>query len=166
MKEWGAAGLKIDFMDSDSQERFRWYDDILRDTARHRLLVNFHGATLPKGVQRTWPHVMTLEAVYGAEQGTVPAAGLTALPYTRNAVGSTDYTPMGFQFGTRTVSDAAELALSVVLESGFQNFAGSVAAYRERPELARFLEQETALIRHEIAELQAHSPFKQSNNGG
>lgn len=123
VKEWGAAGLKIDFMDSDSQERFRWYDDILRDTARHRLLVNFHGATLPKGVQRTWPHVMSLEAVYGAEQGTVPAAGLTALPYTRNAVGSMDYTPMGFQFGTRTVSDAAELALSVVFESGFQNFA-------------------------------------------
>ncbi|MEU9551258.1 glycoside hydrolase family 97 catalytic domain-containing protein [Streptomyces werraensis] len=141
VKRWGAAGLKIDFMDSDSQERFRWYDDVLRDTARHRLLVNFHGATLPKGVQRTWPHVMTLEAVYGAEQGTVPAAGLTALPYTRNAVGSMDYTPMGFQFGTRTVSDAAELALSVVFESGFQNFAGSVAAYRERPELARFLEQ-------------------------
>ncbi len=141
VKRWGAAGLKIDFMDSDSQERFRWYDDILRATARHRLLVNFHGATLPKGVQRTWPHVMTLEAVYGAEQGTVPAAGLTALPYTRNAVGSMDYTPMGFQFGTRTVSDAAELALSVVFESGLQNFAGSVAAYRERPELARFLEQ-------------------------
>ncbi len=95
VKKWGAAGLKIDFMDSDSQERFRWYDDILRDTARHRLLVNFHGATLPKGIQRTWPHVMTLEAVHGAEQGTVPAAGLTALPYTRNTVGSMDYTPWG-----------------------------------------------------------------------
>ncbi|MEW2076262.1 glycoside hydrolase family 97 catalytic domain-containing protein [Streptomyces sp. NPDC013433] len=141
VKKWGAAGLKIDFMDSDSQERFRWYDDILRDTAREKLLVNFHGATLPKGIQRTWPHVMTLEAVYGAEQGNVPADGLTTLPYTRNAVGSMDYTPMAFQFGTRTVSDAAELALSVVYESGFQNFAGSVNAYRERPELERFLEQ-------------------------
>ncbi|CAM5727194.1 hypothetical protein SALBM217S_02715 [Streptomyces griseoloalbus] len=141
VKEWGAAGLKIDFMDSDSQERFRWDDDILEDTARYRLLVNFHGATLPKGVQRTWPHVMSLEAVYGAEQGNVPAPALTALPYTRNVAGSMDYTPMGFQFGTRTVSDAAELALSVVFESGFQNFAGSLAAYRERPELARFLEQ-------------------------
>ncbi|MDX3358656.1 glycoside hydrolase family 97 catalytic domain-containing protein [Streptomyces sp. ME02-6978.2a] len=141
VKKWGAAGLKIDFMDSDSQERFAWYDDILRDTAREELLVNFHGATLPKGIQRTWPQVMTMEAVYGAEQGNVPAADLATLPYTRNAVGSMDYTPMGFQFGTRTVSDAAELALSVVYESGFQNFAGSVAAYRDRPELERFLEQ-------------------------
>ncbi|MEV7862697.1 glycoside hydrolase family 97 catalytic domain-containing protein [Streptomyces hirsutus] len=141
VKKWGAAGLKIDFMDSDSQERFRWYDDVLRDTARHELLVNFHGATLPKGIQRTWPHVMTLEAVYGAEQGDVPAAGITTLPFTRNVVGSMDYTPMAFQFGTRTVSDAAELALSVVYESGFQNYAGSVRAYRDRPELERFLEQ-------------------------
>ncbi|MFF3485366.1 glycoside hydrolase family 97 catalytic domain-containing protein [Streptomyces sp. NPDC002701] len=141
VKQWGAAGLKIDFMDSDAQERFRWYDDVLRDTARHELLVNFHGATLPKGIQRTWPHVMTLEAVYGAEQGNVPASNITALPFTRNVVGSMDYTPMAFQFGTRTVSDAAELALSVVYESGFQNFAGSVRAYRDRPELERFLEQ-------------------------
>ena len=141
VKKWGATGLKIDFMDSDSQERFRWYDEILRDTARAKLLVNFHGATLPKGIQRTWPHVMTLEAVYGAEYGNVPATGLTTLPYTRNVVGSMDYTPMAFQFGTRTVSDAAELALSVVYESGFQNFAGSIRAYRDRPELERFLEQ-------------------------
>jgi hypothetical protein len=141
VKKWGAAGLKIDFMDSDSQERFAWYDDILRDTAREKLLVDFHGATLPKGIQRTWPQVMTMEAVYGAEQGNVPAADLATLPYTRNVVGSMDYTPMGFQFGTRTVSDAAELAMSVVYESGLQNFAGSVDAYRDRPELERYLEQ-------------------------
>ncbi|MEU6546725.1 glycoside hydrolase family 97 catalytic domain-containing protein [Streptomyces sp. NPDC046859] len=141
VKKWGVAGLKIDFMDSDAQERFRWYDDILRDTAREKLLVNFHGASVPKGIQRTWPHVLTVEAVRGAEYGTVPAAAVTALPFTRNAVGSMDYTPMAFQFGTRTISDAAELGLSVVFESGLQHFAGSIRAYRDRPELERFLEQ-------------------------
>ncbi|WAU82680.1 glycoside hydrolase family 97 catalytic domain-containing protein [Streptomyces sp. Qhu-G9] len=145
VKKWGAAGLKIDFMDSDSQERFRWYDDILRDTAREKLLVNFHGATLPKGIQRTWPHVMTLEAVYGAEYGTVPASGVATLPFTRNVVGSMDYTPMAFQFGNRTISDAAELGLSVVFESGLQHFAGSIRAYQDRPELERFLEQVPAV---------------------
>ncbi|MEJ8639235.1 glycoside hydrolase family 97 catalytic domain-containing protein [Streptomyces sp. MS2.AVA.5] len=141
IKKWGASGLKIDFMDSDSQERFRWYDDILEATAEHKLLVNFHGSTLPHGIQRTWPQVMTMEAVYGAEQGNVSVADVTTLPFTRNAVGSMDYTPMGFQFGTRNTSDAAELALSVVYESGFQNYAGSVQAYRDRPQLERFLEQ-------------------------
>ena len=141
VKAWGAAGLKIDFMDSDAQERFRWYDDILEATAERELLVNFHGSTLPHGIQRTWPHVMSMEAVYGAEQGNVSLADITTLPFTRNVVGSMDYTPMGFQFGTRNTSEAAELALSVVYESAFQNFAGSVAAYRSRPELERFLDQ-------------------------
>jgi hypothetical protein len=96
VKGWGAAGLKIDFMDSDAQERFRWYDDILAATAERELLVNFHGSTIPHGIQRTWPHVMSMEAVYGAEQGNVSLADITTLPYTRNVVGSMDYTPMGF----------------------------------------------------------------------
>lgn len=138
---WGAVGLKIDFMDSDSKERFGWYDDILADTARRELLVNFHGSTIPHGIQRTWPHVMTMEAVYGAEQGNISVADITTLPFTRNVVGSMDYTPMGFQFGQHHNSEAAELAMSVVYESGFQNYAGSVKAYQDRPELERFLEQ-------------------------
>ncbi|MFD7924059.1 glycoside hydrolase family 97 catalytic domain-containing protein [Streptomyces sp. NPDC059740] len=141
MNEWGVAGLKIDFMESDSQARFKWYDDILRETAAHHLLVNFHGSTIPHGIQRTWPQVMSMEAVYGAEQGDVSAESTAILPFTRNVVGSMDYTPMGFQFGTRPGTEAAELATSVVFESGFQDFAGSPAAYDERPEVLRFLKQ-------------------------
>ncbi|MCX4904826.1 glycoside hydrolase family 97 catalytic domain-containing protein [Streptomyces sp. NBC_00878] len=141
IQEWGAAGLKIDFMDSESRDRYRWYDEILADTAKRHLLVNFHGSTIPHGIQRTWPHVMGMEAVYGAEQGNVSIGDVTTLPFTRNVVGSMDYTPMGFQFGQRNTSEAAELALSVVYESGFQNYAGSVDAYRRRPELERFLDQ-------------------------
>ncbi|GAB2591350.1 hypothetical protein GCM10027168_25820 [Streptomyces capparidis] len=140
-QRWGVAGVKIDFMDSDAQERYRWYDEVLEATAERRLLVNFHGSTIPHGIQRTWPHVMSMEAVWGAEQGNVGIGDITTLPFTRNVVGSMDYTPMGFQFGTRTTTEAAELALSVVYESGFQNYAGSVEAYRQRPELVRFLEQ-------------------------
>lgn len=141
VKEWGAAGLKIDFMDSDSRERMEWYDEILRETADRELMVNFHGSTLPHGIQRTWPHVMTMEGVHGAEQGDVQADDMATLPFTRNVVGSMDFTPMGFQFGRRNNTEAAELALSVVYESGFQNYAGSVEAYRERPVTARFLDQ-------------------------
>ncbi|MGP3979624.1 glycoside hydrolase family 97 catalytic domain-containing protein [Streptomyces sp. KR80] len=141
IQEWGAVGLKIDFMDSDSRERFRWYDDILAETARRKLLVNFHGSTIPHGIHRTWPHVLAMEAVHGAEQGDVAVDDVATLPYTRNVVGSMDFTPMGFQFGQRNTSEAAELALSVVYESGFQNYAGSIKAYRDRPQLERFLEQ-------------------------
>lgn len=64
-------------MDSESQSRFQWYDDILKATAEHRLMVNFHGATVPNGMQRTWPHVMAFEAVRGAEYGAERTTGPT-----------------------------------------------------------------------------------------
>ncbi|WP_327665356.1 glycoside hydrolase family 97 protein [Streptomyces sp. NBC_00498] len=137
---WGVVGVKIDFMDSDQQVRYKWYDGILKETAARHLLVDFHGSTIPHGIQRTWPQVMSMEAVHGAEQMNVTAANVSVLPYTRNVVGSMDFTPMDFQTGKIPVSDAAELALSVVYESGLQNFAGSLEEYRKRPELEKFLE--------------------------
>ncbi|MBA8827433.1 hypothetical protein FHX42_004829 [Saccharopolyspora lacisalsi] len=144
-KSWGIAGLKIDYMDSDSQEMMRWYDEVLKDTARLRMTVNFHGATIPHGVQREWPHVMTMEAVRGAEYYTFgegegnTAAHNTVLPYTRNVIGSMDYTPVTFSTDERTTSDGHELGLSVVYESGMQHFADSVESYRRHPVAERFL---------------------------
>ncbi|MFC9125521.1 glycoside hydrolase family 97 catalytic domain-containing protein [Streptomyces sp. NPDC057099] len=143
MNEWGIAGLKIDFIGSESQERFKWYDEVLRATADHKLLVNFHGSTVPNGMQRTWPHVMTLEAVLGAEyrRNGPTARDVATYPFTRNVVGSADYTPMALQRKSHPHSTAAELALSVVLESGMQNFAGSLETYSEHPGMERFLAQ-------------------------
>ena len=138
-KSWGVAGLKIDFIQSDSQARMKWYDAILAATAANRLMVEFHGCTIPRGLQRTWPQVLTMEAVDGAEHihnkpGKVPfpANYYTTLPFTRNLAGSMDYTPVTFT-ALRTNTDAAELAQSVVFESGLQNFADSVASYDARP---------------------------------
>ncbi|MFC4013761.1 glycoside hydrolase family 97 catalytic domain-containing protein [Nonomuraea purpurea] len=141
LSRWGVRGVKIDFMDAESQERLAWYDEILPATAANRLMVNFHGSTIPKGVQRTWPHVMTMEGVHGAEKRTLTTAHLTALPFTRNVVGSMDYTPMAFHRPGRPTSDAHELGLAVTFESGLQNLAGTVESYRARPEAERFLEQ-------------------------
>ncbi|HEX8629917.1 MAG TPA: glycoside hydrolase family 97 catalytic domain-containing protein [Catenuloplanes sp.] len=135
---WGVAGVKLDFMDSDSQERNRWYDATLASTAQHRLVVNFHGSTIPHGIQRTWPHVLTLEAVKGEESNSRSLQHITALPFTRNVVGSMDYTPQSFQ-RSRPHSDAAELALAVVYESGLHVFGGSISAYQSRPVAERYL---------------------------
>lgn len=137
---WGVKGVKIDFMDSESQERLRWYDEILPATAANHLMVNFHGSNIPKGIHRTWPHVMTMEGVHGAEKSTLTTSHITALPFTRNVVGSMDYTPMGFH-RARPTSDANELGLSVVFESGLQDLAGTPESYDARPEAVRFLEQ-------------------------
>lgn len=140
LHEWGVKGVKIDFMDSESQERLRWYDEILPATAANQLLVNFHGSNIPKGIHRTWPHVMTMEGVHGAEKRNLTTDHITALPFTRNLVGSMDYTPMAFHRDHPT-SDAHELGLAVTFESGLQNLAGTPESYEERPEAARFLEQ-------------------------
>jgi hypothetical protein len=90
---------------------------------------------------------MTMEGVDGAEHihdkpGKVPfpADYYTTLPFTRNLAGSMDYTPVTFT-AKRTNTDAAELAQSVVFESGLQNYADSVAAYDARPVAERLLRQ-------------------------
>ncbi|GLZ29595.1 alpha-glucosidase [Lentzea sp. NBRC 105346] len=136
---WGVAGLKIDFMNSDSQARMRWYDAILAATAKNKLLVNFHGSTVPRGTERTWPHVMSYEAVRGAEgikpkpgKQPYPISHYLTLPFTRNLAGSMDFTPVTFS-AVRRNSDAAELALSVIFESGLQNFADRIANYPNYP---------------------------------
>jgi alpha-glucosidase len=134
---WGVAGVKADFLQSDSGERMAVMDDIAADAAAHHLLVDFHGCTVPRGLQRTWPNVMTLEGVWGAEHekgGRVddPALNVT-LAYTRNVIGSMDYTPVTFSAPGRLSTAGAQLAQAIVFESGLQHFADSPAAYADRP---------------------------------
>ncbi len=130
LQSWGISGIKVDFFESDKQERIKQYIGILEDALEHELLVNFHGATLPKGWQRTYPNLMTHEAVRGAEYYDTAAEGPFALDdvhyvFTRNVVGSMDYTPVTFSSAHETVgvTYAHELALSVAFESGLQHYA-------------------------------------------
>lgn len=142
LERWGVKGVKIDFMNSEAQPMLRWYDSILAETAAHHLLVDFHGSTIPKGIQRTWPQVMTLEGVAGEEKRTNTAAHLTTLPFTRNVIGSMDFTPGAFQrVGLRPNSDAAEVGLTVAYESGLQMFAGTPESYDERPLARAYFDQ-------------------------
>jgi len=141
---WGVAGVKLDFPQSDGQPRMAWYERTARAAADARLLVDFHGCTLPRGIQRRWPNVMTMEAVMGAEHELGGAAALSArhnatLPFTRNAVGSMDYTPVTFSAAGRTTTAGQQLALAVVFESGLQHFADSPQAYALRPEAEELL---------------------------
>ncbi|MET7454370.1 glycoside hydrolase family 97 catalytic domain-containing protein [Streptomyces sp. NPDC005574] len=142
LERWGVKGVKIDFMNSEAQPMLQWYDAILKETAAHHLMIDFHGSTVPKGIQRTWPQVMTMEGVGGEEKRTNTAAHLTTLPFTRNVIGSMDFTPGGFQrVGARPDSDAAETGLAVVYESGLQMFAGTPESYDARPLARDFFDQ-------------------------
>jgi alpha-glucosidase len=143
---WGVAGIKVDFLLSDSAARMAIYDDIARDAAKHRLVVAFHGCTVPRGIQRTWPNVLTMEAVEGAERET-PGQGTKAidprhdvtLAFTRNTIGSMDYTPVTFSARNRRTTDAHRLALAVVYESGLQHFADTPESYAQHPQAAQLL---------------------------
>jgi alpha-glucosidase len=65
LREWGIKGVKVDFWQSDKQDRIRQYLELLRDAADFQLMVDPHGCTLPRGWSRTYPHLMTMEAVAG-----------------------------------------------------------------------------------------------------
>ena len=133
LKAMGVAGLKVDFFAGDGQSVINYYHDILQDSAAYGFMMNFHGATLPRGWQRTYPHLMTMEAVRGLEFYTFeqpnaehgPSHG-TMLPFTRNVFDPMDFTPVVLdrinRIERRTTS-AYELATAVVFTSGIQHYA-------------------------------------------
>ncbi|WP_299074608.1 glycoside hydrolase family 97 protein [uncultured Paraglaciecola sp.] len=131
IKEWGVKGVKVDFWHTDKQWMMQQYVDLLTDAAEFELMVNFHGSTMPRGWRRTFPNMMTMEAVRGAEfYQFSPLKGPTAqqnlyYAFTRNVVGPMDYTPVVFQaaYEKQEISYAHSLALSVVFESAMQHFA-------------------------------------------
>ncbi|MEV4178388.1 glycoside hydrolase family 97 catalytic domain-containing protein [Nonomuraea sp. NPDC049709] len=144
-RSWGVAGIKVDFMESESKDRYRWYDTILTESARLGLMVNFHGSVIPRGWMRTFPQVIGYEAIRGAEyyvffeNQALTAAHNVIQPFTRNIVGAMDATPVAFGAAGRTTSDGHELGLSVAFECGITHFADHVDAYMARPLAARFL---------------------------
>lgn len=151
ISELGIKGIKVDFFASDKQDFIELYLGILEDAAKYKLLVNFHGCTIPRGWARTYPNMITYESVKGSE-GYIYHADFeenaplhnTILPYTRNVVGSMDYTPVAFsvqQVPHRT-SYGHELALSVVFESGILHFPDKPEVYLGLPEeVTGFLKQ-------------------------
>lgn len=136
LQAMGIKGVKIDFFGGDGQSVMQYYIDILNDAAKHGLLVNFHGATLPRGWARTYPNLMTTEAVrgfemvtFGQEDADKQATHCAMLPFTRNVFDPMDFTPMNLtkinSQVTRKTTPAFELATSVLFWSGIQHFAES-----------------------------------------
>ena len=145
----GVAGVKIDFFSGDNQKNMDYCIDLLESAARHHLLVNFHGATIPRGWQRTYPNLLSTEGVYGAEwYNNVPtftnraARHNATLPFTRNVIGPMDYTPCTFSDSQHPhiTSHGHELALTVLFESGLQHLADRPESYLVQPqEVQQFL---------------------------
>lgn len=141
LREWGVKGVKVDFFNSDKPVIMKYYQDILKDAADEQIMVLFHGCTLPRGWERTYPNLVTMEAVRGAEQywDTVFAENAqthhTILPCTRNVVGPMDYTPVTFTHSgvPHLTTYAHELSLAVLFESGITHYADRVSGYKNLP---------------------------------
>jgi hypothetical protein len=146
LQKWGIKGVKVDFFQSDKQNIIQLYHDILKDAADYQIMVNFHGCTLPRGWSRTYPNLMSMEAMRGEEcysfDKLYPKMALTLntiLPFTRNVVGPMDYTPVMFWDNVypHLTTYAHELAQAVVFESGWIHFADGTKAYLKLPEAPR-----------------------------
>lgn len=142
----GIKGVKIDFFSGDTNLNIKYMIELLECAAKHHLLVNFHGATIPRGWQRTYPNLISTEGVYGAEwYNNVPtftdraAAHNAMLPFTRNVVGSMDYTPCAFSDSQHPhiTTHAHELALTVLFESAIQHIADRPESLLAQPEAVK-----------------------------
>jgi alpha-glucosidase len=148
-EKWGVAGLKIDFIERDDQAGIDWYYRVAELAAEHHLMLDFHGATKPTGMERTYPNVLGYEAVAGMEQSKAgsrdnPDHHVT-LPFTRMLAGPMDYTPGGFRNVTKAEFEARnlepvvmgtrahQLAMYAIYQAAFQMVSDCPAAYKDQP---------------------------------
>jgi alpha-glucosidase len=148
-EKWGVAGVKIDFMSRDDQTMTEFYYRVAETAARYHLMVDFHGATKPTGMERTWPNVLGYEAVLGMEQSKWgmrdnPDSHIN-LAFTRMLAGMMDYTPGGFENVTRDQfvgrnakpmvmgTRAHQLAMYAIYEAPFQMVSDYPHAYEDQP---------------------------------
>lgn len=147
LEKMGVKGVKIDFFAGDGQSMINYYHDILIDAAKYNLLVNFHGATLPRGWQRTYPHLMTVEAIKGFEMITffqenadLEASHSAMLPFTRNLFDPMDFTPTTFNDIPniiRKTSNSFELAQTILFTSGIQHIVETPDGMKKVPEFVK-----------------------------
>jgi alpha-glucosidase len=138
----GIRGVKVDFWCSDRQEAMAAQQALMQDAAGRKMLVNLHGCSIPRGWQRTWPNFITTEAVLGSEsyifesRYTEKAAELdTVLPFTRNAVGPMDLTPVACTPSKykRLTTAAHQLASVLVFSSGIIHYADKPEFFESLP---------------------------------
>jgi alpha-glucosidase len=148
-EKWGVAGIKVDFIERDDQRGINFYYRVAEAAAQHHLMVDFHGATKPWGIERTYPNVLGYEAVLGMEQSR---AGMrdnpdhrATLPFTRMLAGPMDYTPGGFDNVTKTEfvarnshvmvmgTRAQQLAMYAIYDAPFQMVSDTPSAYKDQP---------------------------------
>ena len=153
--KWGVKGIKVDFMQRSDQLLINYYHKVSRETAKRKMLVDFHGDQKPAGMTRTWPNLISTEGVRGLEWSkwsaeTDPPHTVT-LPFTRMFLGPMDFTPGAMlnaqKDSFRPIHDRPmslgtrchQLAMYVVYESPLQMLSDSPSNYLREPQIMEFL---------------------------
>lgn len=149
--EWGVKGMMVDFMNRDDQEMITIQENILRKAADHRLFIQFHGASKPSGLSRTYPNEFTREGTLNYEvykwdnERQMGADHDIMMPFTRLLAGPADYHLGGFRSVPKkdyvvhysrplvTSTRCHMLAMYLVLESYLNMVCDSPEAYKGQP---------------------------------
>lgn len=155
---WGVKGVKVDFMQRADQQMVNFYERVAREAAKRKMLVDYHGAFKPAGLQRAYPNIVNYEGVKGLENSKwsdliTPEHDVT-LPFTRMLAGPMDFTPGAMDNAGPKASFLArfdrpmsqgtrchQVAMYVVYEAPLQMLCDSPSAYLRDPDCTRFIAQ-------------------------
>ena len=154
----GIAGFKVDFFDAQDQLLVQDIYRLAEVTAKHKLLIDFHGMYKPTGLSRTYPNVINYEGVFGLEQlkwtdrdrADMPLNDVL-IPYIRMAAGPMDYTQGAMlnaakgdfrSIDKRPMSQgtrAHQVAMYVVYDSPFSMLCDTPSNYLREEETTRYI---------------------------
>ncbi len=147
LKDMGIGGIKVDFFGGDGQSMMKYYIDILKDASDYELAVNFHGCTFPRGWSRTYPNLVSMEAIRGEEYVTFgqyfadnQPSHCAVIPFARNLFDPMDFTPVnlsGIPNITRKTTGGFEIASSVIFVSGIQHIAETPEGMAKQADFVR-----------------------------
>lgn len=125
LSELGVVGAKIDFFDHEHKDVVDLYGTLLREAAKYKIMVNFHGANKPTGESRTYPNELLREAVRGMEAGRLKDRAWhdATLPFTRYLAGHADYTPVHFGQRRSDTTWTHQIATAVVFTAPLLTYA-------------------------------------------
>ncbi len=153
----GVKGFKVDFMNRDDQQMVQFFTRVAETAARYHLLVDFHGAFKPSGLQRPYPNVINHEGVNGLEQMKWAAAGTdqvtydVQIPFIRMFAGPLDYTQGAMRNATRgnyrpvnsepmsQGTRCRQLAEYVIFEAPLTMLCDSPSNYLAEPECLQWM---------------------------
>lgn len=137
--ELGISGIKPDFFDGlyagevphkgEDIDHVKWYETIYQECAKRKLVVDCHGCNVPTGERRKYPNAFNREAVFGNETPTVGAQSTINQLLIRGVVGPTDFTPLVVPVNAALLTNAHQLALSFLFESGMPMYGDRITAY-------------------------------------